>query len=137
ELTPASLLLAGRLVRAVAGCGWWIVILDSAGEEAELLETVLDIPVDFHHGIFPAQDLKSAHLADQDELEQLIEQFREAIRTGSLADLAARYATIPAPTTIARQAREQWLQVEGLASFDPWAIAEPGDAIMKISREIE
>lgn len=137
ELTPASLLLAGRFVRPVAGCGWWIVILDSAGEEAELLETVLDIPVDFHHGIFPAQDFKSSQRADQDEMEQLIEQFREAIRTGSLADLAARYATIPDPATIARQAREQWLQVEGFGSFDPWVIAEPGDAIMKISREIE
>lgn len=137
DLTPASLLLAGRFPRPVAGCGWWIVILDSAGEEAELLETVLDIPVDFHHGIFPTQDFKSAQRADQNELEQLIEQFREAIQTGTLADLAARYGTIPDPATIARQAREQWLQIEGFASFDPWAIAEPGDAIMKISREIE
>lgn len=136
-LTPASLLLSGRFSRPVAGCEWWIVILDSAGEESELLETVLDIPVDFHHGIFAAQDFKSAQRADQDELEQLIEQFREAIRTGSLADLAARYATIPDPATIARQAREQWLMEEGFASFDPWSIAEPGNAIMKISREIE
>ena len=137
ELTPASLLVAGRFVRQVAGCGWWIVILDSAGEEAELLETVLDFPVDFHHGIFSADALKSARSADQDELEELVEQFREAIRTGTLAKLAARYSSIPDPEAIAIHAREQWLQSQRRTSFDPWDIAAPGDAIMQISREIE
>lgn len=137
DLTPASLLLAGRFSRPVGGCGWWIVILDSAGEEAELLETVLDLPVDFHHSIFPAAEFKSAQRAEQDELEELIEQLRDALRSGTLPELAARYATIPDPATIARQAREQWLQEAGLVAFDPWQIAAPGDAIMSISREIE
>lgn len=137
DLTPASLLLAGRFSQPVGGCGWWIVILDSAGDEAELLETMLDLPVDFHHGIFSAQDFRSTQRAEQDELEALIDEFREAIRTGTLADVVARYATIPDPATIARQARGQWLREEGLTTFDPWRIAAPGDAIMKISREIE
>lgn len=137
DLTPASLLLAGRFSQPVGGCGWWIVILDSSGEEAELLETMLDLPVDFHHGIFSAQDFRSAQRAEQDELEELIEELREAIRTGTLAAVVARYATLPDPATIARLAREQWLLDEGLPSFDPWQIAAPGDAIMKISREIE
>lgn len=137
DLTPASLLLAGRFSRPVGGCGWWIVVLDSASEEAELLETVLDLPVDFHHGIFPAPHFKSAQRDDADELEELAQQFREAIRTGTLPSLVAHYGTIPDPASIARQAREQWLLAEGLASFDPWKIDAPGDAIMKISREIE
>ncbi|WP_206733375.1 type II restriction endonuclease [Luteimonas sp. YGD11-2] len=137
ELTPASLFLAGRLVRPVGSCRWWAVILDSAGEEAELLETVLDLGVDFHHAIFAADRFAAAHRADQDELERLIEQFRSAIRNGTLHELAATYSLIPDPATIATQARNEWLQANGRESFDPWQISTPGDAIMKISREIE
>lgn len=137
NLTPASLLLAGRFAHPVGECGWWIVVLDSGGEEAELLETVLDLPVDFHYRTFSPQDFRSAQRAGQDEVEGLIDEFREAVRTGTLANVVARYAILPNPATIARQAREQWLQDAGLTSFDPWQIAAPGDAIMKISREIE
>ena len=137
DLTPASFLFAGRFLQPVGGCGWWIVILDSAGEEAELLETVLDLPSDFHHGVLPTHEFKSAQRAEHDELEELIEEFREAIRNGTLTSLVARYAIIPDPATIARQAREQWLQANGVASLNPWEIAAPGDAIMEISREIE
>lgn len=137
DLTPASLLLAGRFSLPVAGCGWWIVILDSAGEEAELLETMLDLPVGFHHGIFSSQEFRSAQRAGQDELEELIAQFSDAIRDGTLAKLATQYAAIPDPAAIAKEARDQWLREQGLGVFDPWKIAAPGDAIMTISREIE
>lgn len=136
-LTPASLLLAGRFTSPVAGCGWWIVTLDSAGDEAELLETVLDLPVDFHHALFsPSSLTKTAHTA-HDELEALIDRFRFAIRNGTLGDVVREYATIPDPATIADQARQQWLQARGLTTFDPWEIEAPGDAIMEISRELE
>lgn len=136
-LTPASLLVAGRFVRPVAGCGWWIVTLDSAGEEAELLETVLDLPVDFHHQLFPASSLGKTAQAPQDELEELIDRFRVAIRNGTLGELVAEYAVIPDPASIADQARRQWLRTKELATFDPWEIKAPGDAIMEISRELE
>lgn len=137
DLTPASLLLAGRLSRPLAGCGWWIVILDSAGEEAELLETVLDLSVDFQHELFPPTLFEKAIRDEQDELDGLIDQFRTAIRSGTLDALVANYAVIPNPATIAEQARKQWLQTYGFATFDPWEIRAPGDAIMEISREIE
>ncbi|TWG89482.1 EcoRII-like protein [Luteimonas sp. J16] len=137
ELTPASFLMAGRFARPLAGCRWWMAVLDSAGEEAEILETVFDLPVDFRYGLFHAHAISAARRADQDELEELIEEFRAAMRTGTLADVVSRYAVMPDPAVIARQAREQWLRAEGLAAFDPWRIAAPGDAIMKISREIE
>lgn len=137
ELTPASLLLTGRLRGPIAGCGWWTVILDSAGEEAELLETILDLGVDFHHQLFPASQLEKATQGRQDELEELIDQFRTAIRNGTLEALVAGYAVIPDPATIANQARTQWLQANGFPAFDPWRIPAPGDAIMEISREIE
>lgn len=137
DLTPASLLLAGRLATPIADCGWWIVTLDSAGDEAELLETMLDLPVDFHHQLFPATSLGHSAQTAQDELEELIDRFRFAIRNGSLAQLVSQYAVIPDPVTIAAEARQQWLSANGLARFDPWEIEAPGDAIMAISRELE
>jgi hypothetical protein len=137
HLTPASLLLAGRFTTPVAGCGWWIITLDSADEEAELLETVLDLTVDFHHQLFPATCLAHTAQAAQDELEVLIDRFRFAIRNGKLDEVVAEYASIPDPASIAEQARQQWLLTNGLAAFDPWVIAAPGDAIMEISRELE
>lgn len=137
QLTPASLFLAGRLTRPTAGCDWWAVVLDSAGDEAELMETLLDLPVDFRHGLFPADSFGAGRRAEQDELEDLIEQFRAAIRNGTLHELVARYSVIPDPAAIATEARSQWLHANGRDTFDPWQISAPGDAIMKISREIE
>lgn len=137
NLTPASLLLAGRFKTPVAGCSWWIVTLDSAGEEAELLETVLDLPVDFHHQLFPSSSLRATTEAAQDELEQLIDQFRFAVRNGTVGELVAKYAVIPESVSIAEQARQRWLDSRGFATFNPWEIEAPGDAIMEISRELE
>lgn len=137
DLTPASLLLAGRFVTPVAGCGWWIVTLDSAGDEAELLETLLDLPVDFHHQLFPPSSLGQTAQTAQDELEELIDRFRFAVRNGTLGDLVTEYAAIPDPASIAEEARQQWLRAKGIATFNPWEIKAPGDAIMEISREVE
>ncbi len=137
SLTPASLLLCGRLVRPTAGANWWIVVLDSASEEAELLETILDIGIEFHHGIYAASDFRSAANGPLDDLDELVEEFRAAIRNGTVEALVAKYTNIPDPASIANQARNQWLSTHGLAAFDPWVIRAPGDAIMEISREIE
>lgn len=137
DLTPASLLLSGRLADPIAGCHYWIVILDSATEEAELLETVLDIPSDFHHGIFAAVRFEEASRLRQDEKQELIERLQHAIRTGSLDAVLQEYGDLPQPAAIAQDARNQWLRTHGLERFDPWAIASPGDAVMEISRDIE
>jgi len=137
NLTPASLLLSGRFGQPVAECGWWIVILDSAGVEAELLETILDLPVDFHYSLFSPNDFKSASRFVKDELEELIDRFRFAMKNGTVGQLVAEYAAIPDPAETAREARELWLMKHGLQSFDPWQITAPGDAIMEISRDIE
>ena len=137
DLTPASLLLSGRFTDPIAGCQYWIVILDSAIEEAELLETVLDIPSDFHHGIFAAARFEEESRLRLDEKEELIERLQHAIRTGSLDAVLREYGDLPAPAVIARDARDQWLRKHDLEQFDPWAISNPGDAIMEISRDIE
>lgn len=137
DLTPASLFLAGRLNRPTESFSTWAVVLDSGGDEAELLETLLDLPVDFHHGLFHADVFAASRRAGQDELEELIEQFRSAIRNGTLHELAAAYSVIPDPATIATDARNAWLRDNDRGDFDPWQISNPGDAIMTISREIE
>lgn len=136
-LTPASLLLAGRFEVAMAGSDYWIIILDSAGEEAELLETVLDIPSDFHHGIFEASEFELASRLHHDEKRDLIERLQHALRAGSMEAVLREYGRIPDPASIADDAREQWLRKNGFARFDPWIIPRPGDAIMEISRDIE
>ncbi|HET8635556.1 MAG TPA: hypothetical protein VFL96_01770, partial [Acidobacteriaceae bacterium] len=70
SLTPASLLLTGRFKHPAAGCRYWIVILDSASEEAELLETALDIRSDFHHGLFDAACFEDAARLEKDEKQE-------------------------------------------------------------------
>ena len=137
DLTPASLLLAGKLSSPISDCGYWIVILDSADEEAELLETVLDIRSDFHFGLFQPSLFEEASRLRQDEKQELIERLQHAIRNGTLEMVVREYGELPQPHVIAKEARDQWLHANGLDRFDPWVIANPGDAIMEISRDIE
>lgn len=137
ELTPASLLLVGRLARPIADCHYWIVILDSASEEAEMLETVLDLEAGFHYGRFEPSRFDEASRLARDETQELIERLQSAITAGTLAELLADYADIPDPASIATTARDEWLRTNGFAALDPWAIPSPGDAIMEISRDIE
>lgn len=136
-LTPASLLLIGRLVRPIADAHYWIVVLDSASEEAELLETVLDLEAEFQYGRFePARFEDFSRLA-RDETGELIARLQSAITNGTLSELVARYAEIPDPASIAATARDEWLRTNGFDALDPWVIPSPGDAIMEISRDIE
>lgn len=137
DLTPASLLVIGHLRRPIAGCHYWIIVLDSGNEEAELLETVLDIQSDFHHGLFDASCFEEASRLERDEKQTLIERLQHAIRTGSLDAVLQQYGSIPEPGQIGADARNEWLQRHQLESLDPWSIRRPGDAIMEISRDIE
>lgn len=137
DLTPASLLLVGSLARPIAGCRYWIVVLDSASEEAELLETVLDLDAGFHYGLFEPARFEDASRLARDETQELIERLQKAITEGTLAELLAEYTDIPDPASIAATARDEWLQTNGYTTLDPWAIPNLGDAIMEISRDIE
>ncbi|TWI11986.1 type II restriction endonuclease [Aerolutibacter ruishenii] len=137
ELTPASLLLMGRFKTSSEDMNYWAVVIDSASEEAELLETVFDLDASFHYAIFAPSKFHDYATSTSDELNELIEEFRSAIRGGTIDALVAKYATIPNPSIIAERARNEWLATHRLSTFDPWVIATPGDAIMEISREIE
>lgn len=136
-LNPASLLVGGRLLESVADARYWFVVLDSTSEEAELLETALDLGSQFHFDLFKPSALKSAATLARDELAELIERLQHALRNGTLESVLADYARLPAPETIATAARDEWLREHGHRSLDPFAIDASGDAIMQISRDIE
>lgn len=136
-LTPASLILMGRLNEPLANCFYWAVVLDSDSEEAELLETVLDLGAKFHSGLFSPTRFEEFSRLARDETQELIQRLQHAMQTGTLHDVLADYSNIPDAASIALDARNEWLRTNGASVFDPWAIPSPGDAIMEISRDIE
>lgn len=136
-LSPASLLLSGRLRGPISDARYWFVIVDSTSEEAELVETALDLGSEFHSGLYPPNSLQSAAVFARDEVSELIDRLQHALRTGTLDGVLADYASLPAPEAIADAARDEWLRESGHESLDPFRLRAPGDAIMQISRDIE
>ena len=137
DLSPASLLLSGRLREPISDARYWFVIVDSTSEEAELVETALDLGSEFHSGLFPPDGLRSAAAFARDQVAELIERLQHALRSGTLDDVLADYASLPAPEAIADAARTEWLRENGHESLDPFRLDAPGDAIMQISRDVE
>jgi hypothetical protein len=136
-LSPASLLLCGRFRESEAGARYWLVVLDSAGEVAEILETVLDLSSSFGHGLFEPAELRAHADLVRDEAEELIQLLHDARSSSSLDAIVARFSRLPDPTEIAREARSKWMVDNHVATFDPYELAAPGDAIMEISRDVE
>lgn len=134
ELTPASLLIGGTLARQYLDCSHWFMIVDSASDEAELLESMFDLNTDFHFGLFKPENVLKI---PQDEAEQLIDELSKNLNAGNLAGFIASVSTLPAPALLAFQAQQEYLSEQGYQKLDPYVIENPGDAIMKISRDIE
>lgn len=133
-LTPASLMIGGILREPVDDIHHWFMIVDSASEEVELLEAMFDLGADFHYGLFdPADALK----IQKDETEQLVDELSVALKTGSLAAFIVSVSKMPAPETLAAEAQRAFLQQHHLEDLNPYEMSTPGDAIMKISRDIE
>lgn len=136
-LSPASLLLAGKLIEPINEATHWFVVIDSTSEDAEILETTLDIESDFHFGLFDPAKVAAARNLAADEAAQLIEQLHHAIRNGTLDAFIHTVSRIPAPGVIAAEAQQKFIAMTGAASLDPYQLDKPGDAIMRISRDIE
>ncbi|QSX78934.1 type II restriction endonuclease [Agrilutibacter solisilvae] len=136
-LSPASLLLAGRFRESAGDATHWFILLDSTSEDAEILETALNIPSDFHFDLFDPDQLAVANALAVDEAAQLIDELRHAIRTGTLDAFMAGVSRIPSPDTIAEEARQRYFAATGRTNLDPYEMDAPGDAIMRISRDIE
>lgn len=130
NLSPASLLLVGKLGREISGALYWFMVIDSASEEAEIMETVLDLDSDFHSGLFDVASLSKSRP------DPFPDEVIAAIGTGNLEEFIAGQ-TIPSPGNLARQAQNLWLEQNHCGNLDPFSIPEPGNAVMQISRDIE
>jgi len=131
-LSPASLLIGGKLKTPVGTATHWFIVVDSTCLEAEIIETVFSIDADFHFGLF-TPDVISAVVSCE---ERLIAELNAALRDGTL-DRYIAGKRLPDPADLARQAQESWLRESGLSSLDPFSMQTPGDAVMRISRDVE
>lgn len=133
-LTPASLLITGALREETGGCRYWLMTVDAASEEAELVESVFDLRADFHFGLLDPRD---ALKTPKDESDALIEELGSFFRAGNLAEFIASVSRLPPPQQLATEAQTLYARTHSLSSLDPYTMPNPGDAIMQISRDIE
>ncbi len=132
RLSPASLLVIGKLKQAHFGSSYWFIVVDSVSEEAEIIETAFELGADFHYGLFdPTALAKPAS-----ETDQLIAELSQAIKDGTLEQFI-KMQTLPSPETLAGMAQEKWLGENDLSDMNPYCVSMPGDAVMRISRDIE
>lgn len=135
NLTPASLLVGGKLAHPIAGkIHYWFVTIDSASETAEKLETALDISVGFQFGIFDPQEIAKS---EKDEAEQLVDEILAAIKSETLHEFIARASLTPGSKEFATQAQAIFMSKNCLADLNPFSLDCPGDALMHMSRDIE
>lgn len=133
-LTPASWLLGGILKTPIEQTYYWFMVIDSGCEEAELLESMFALDSNFHFDLFNPDDLPNAR---PNETQQLIEELALALRNGTLDQFIEHASRMPGSDAFALQAQNAWLAENDHERIDPWAIPNPGDAIMRISRDIE
>lgn len=136
-LSPASWLLSGTLPEPEGSAHHWFMVIDSTSGDAELLESRLDIQSDFHFGLFDPSQFKQATALEVDEAAELIDEIDAALRYGTMEALLAKYAKLPSPESIAAEARKGFLKEARIKEFSPWTMANPGDALMRVSRDIE
>jgi hypothetical protein len=135
NLTPASLLVGGVLKEPKEGKVWyWFVVVDSASDDAEIVETMFELGVDFECEIFnPVKILKAADI----ESENLIEEINSAIAAGRLLEFITSVSKLPRPEVLAQEAQSLFISANDLNGLNPYDIECPGDAVMRISRDIE
>lgn len=131
-LSPASLLIGGKLRAPVGSTTHWFIVVDSASQEAEIIETVFSLASDFHFDLF-SPDVLTASMSDE---ERLIAQLRQALTDGALSEFIAQQR-LPSPAELSTRAQQAWLRENSSASLDPFVLDAPGDAVMRISRDIE
>lgn len=131
-LSPASLLVIGKLKQQSFGSSYWFIVVDSVSEEAEIIETAFELGADFHYGLFdPALLAEPAS-----ETDQLIAELSQAIKDGTLEQFIKKQ-TLPSPEALAGKAQSKWLSESGFGDMNPFSVSHPGDAVMRISRDIE
>lgn len=136
-LSPASWLLGGVLRDPIGSAWHWFMTIDSESQEASLLETRLDIESDFHFRLFDPEQFLFASRVESDRLMELIVAIRTAISQGTVSQLMQTSGKLPSPAIISWEAMTSYLDDNRMDKLDPWQIKNPGDALMRISRDIE
>lgn len=134
-LTPASLLVGGKLSEPLEGGVYhWFVTIDSASADAELLETQFELDATFTFNLFDPSQIDALKLYEE---AKLIDEIDAALQSGTLPELLKHVSVLPSSEMLAATAQAEYLKTNGLQSLDPYTFANPGDAIMQISRDIE
>ncbi|BCX70091.1 type II restriction endonuclease [Pseudomonas izuensis] len=131
-LSPASLLVIGKLKQVRFGSTYWFIVVDSVSEEAEIIETAFELGSDFHYGLFDPASLAEP----ASETDQLIAELSQALKDGTLEQFIKKQA-LPSPDALAGKAQDKWLDGSGFCDMNPFTVSRPGDAVMLISRDIE
>jgi hypothetical protein len=134
DLAPASFLVGGRLRDQVADVTYWFMTVDSTSDSSELLESLFDLSSDFHHGIFSPKESLTVPL---DETEILIRDLTASLDDGTLQEFIRSVSQLPTSESLAAAAQSSYMQEHGIESLNPFTMTHPGDAIMRISRDIE
>lgn len=132
QLTPASLLVIGKLKQVKFGSSYWFIVVDSVSEEAEIIESAFELGADFHYDLFDPASLAEP----ASEIDLLIAELSQAIKDGTLEQFIKKQ-TLPSPEMLAGKAQDKWLKENKFCDMNPFSIPEPGDAVMHISRDIE
>lgn len=133
-LSPASFLIGGKFKSPIEKkSDYWFLTMDSLGDDAESLETALELSYNFHSAIYVASaiDLKNYLYRD------LILEINNAIKEDRLQYLVKTVENLPPPEYFAVNAQEWYLRENNLKSMDFREMDCPGDALMVISRDIE
>lgn len=132
EVSPASLLIVGKLTFASSGVEYWCMVVDSVSDEAEIIETEFKLNSSFHYGFFdPALLIKPVS-----DVDRLVADLMQAVSLGELEKFIVDQK-LPSPDILAKEAQSVWLEESRKANMDPYRIKNPGDAVMRISRDIE
>jgi hypothetical protein len=129
DLAPASLIVIGRsegVYRALT--------IDSESDDQDILGDMLSLQPDFRSGVFSLEAVKHER---EGKTLTFIEEVVKAFFEGVIADLYAKYRTMPATAELAAIARGRFMADSSLANLNPFAMAKPGDAIRTISRGVE
>lgn len=132
SLSPASLLIAGRLNDSVSSAYHWFAVVDSVSDVAEIIETSFELGSDFHFSLFEPSDIAKA----PSDAEILIAEISQALKDGTLNSFISMQ-TIPTPDQLSLSAQDVWLRESKAEDMCPYRIKSPGDVVMRISRDIE
>ncbi|WP_418132662.1 type II restriction endonuclease [Variovorax sp. 375MFSha3.1] len=133
-VSPASFLVIARRRLDSGELQFTAFVADSGGLGVGYLHDLFRFDSNFISGCFVPE---AAARESADRAFSYVEQAVRAWREGSLIEFAAAHAMIPSTSRMAELAQAEYMNTNSLSSLNPFTLAAPGDALMRISRDIE